>query len=400
MSHMLTEPGFYDVDADDYHADPCAEASLSNSVGKILLDACPRSAYWAHPRLNPQFRRDEETKFDRGNVAHALLLGKGKTFRVIDAADYKGGNAKMLRDAYRAAGLIPILIGHHQIAEGMAAAARIQLTDIDGGKYAFNVEFGEIELCAIARDPVGCWGRTLIDFYGSRCPDGVQRWDYKTTSGTANPAMIGARAEQMGWAFQDAFQERIITTLKPELSGRLPPTKFLVQEDAEPYLCSVVQPDAGARTLAHKKVAAAFAIWKACLDRGQWPGYSRHAVLIGVRSFVEEQWLSRELDDEMVQIAAHDPYLTQAFSHPDPYVRTFGIPIPPAEPITIAHRQTLDAHERAARAEAMADARDREAPIKPRQVRKKRGKYKPAKPDDKRKKRSEPPDGLTNLDAG
>src|SRR5580692_270517 len=72
MSMLLSEPGFWDIDAEEYHRDPCPEASLSNSIGQKLLETCPRVAWWNHPRLNPQFVEDEDTKFDRGTVAHKL----------------------------------------------------------------------------------------------------------------------------------------------------------------------------------------------------------------------------------------------------------------------------------------------------------------------------------------
>src|SRR6266571_4487729 len=95
MTHMLTEPGFYEVEADDYHADPATQPSLSNSIGQILIERCARAAWWAHPRLNPQFTEDADTKLDRGTVAHALLLGKGRSFRSIDAADYRSKAEQM-----------------------------------------------------------------------------------------------------------------------------------------------------------------------------------------------------------------------------------------------------------------------------------------------------------------
>lgn len=309
MSHMLSEPGFWEIDEADYHADPAPDPSLSQSVGKILLESCPRSAWWGHPRLNPHFTGEESTKYDRGTVAHKLLLGLGKQFRIIDAPDFRTKSAQLERDAYRQAGFTPILRDHYDVADAMVRAARLQLGEgIDGGEHAFNKMFGDFELCALAIDCTGIWTRSLIDFYGARVPSGMVCWDYKTTSGSANPAAIKGRFNQLGWAFQAAFQERIITQLKPELAGKIT-FRFLVQEDEEPYLCSVVEPDGSARTLAHKMVAAACAIWKRCLVTGHWPGYPPNSVAIGVTPGLEAGWLARELDDDLVQLAANDPYL-------------------------------------------------------------------------------------------
>jgi hypothetical protein len=363
---MLPEPGFWVIDESDYHSDPAPEPSLSNSVGQILLDECPRKAWFNHPRLNPNFRPQEATTPERGTVAHTLLLGRGAAFSVIEADDYRTKAAQMERDALRAAGRVPILHKHHEVASAMAIAARKQLKDIEGGEFAFNPEWGDLELCALSRDPVGCWTRSLIDFYGAKIPSGVVCWDYKTTAANVNPTALGAKMDD-GWAFQAAFQERVIVTLKPELAGRIK-FKFLVQENVEPYLCSVVEPTSAARTIAHKKVAAAVAIWKACLERGAWPGYARTATAIGGAAWKEAAWLSRELDDELVQLAARDPFLTQVFGTPAPYVSYNA---------------------------ALAGADTNVYTPRP-----KRGPYKPARPDDRRRKANKLPPGTTVMDAG
>ncbi len=367
----LPEPGFWEIDAPEYHDDPAPEPSLSNSIGQVLLERCPRAAWWQHPRLNPNHVREEDARMDRGTVAHTLLLGRGASFSVIEADDYRSKAAQMERDALRAAGRTPILHKHHEAASAMAIEARKQLKDIEGGVHAFNPEFGDIELCGLARDPVGCWTRTLIDFYGSKVPDGVVCWDYKTTAGTANPILLGGKMDDH-FAFQAAFQERIIVTLKPALGGRIK-WRFLVQENEPPYLCSVVEPSSAARTIAHKQVAAAVAIWKACIERNVWPGYSRSTVPIGGAVWKETAWINREINDEMVGLAAHDPFLTTAL--PVATTRERKLPDPT---LSVQIYQPRHGGKRA------------------------RGPYKPAKPDDKRRKENKPlpPGATTILDAG
>jgi hypothetical protein len=305
----ITESGFFEIDAADYHEDPCPAPSLSQSVAKKLLEQCPRAAWHAHPQLNDGFVADADTKFDRGTVAHALLLGKGREFRIIEATDYRSQKAQTLRDAYREAGLTPILMEHYATANEMAKAARDQLDhEIDEGHYAFRNEYGQIEICAVAMDKRGVWTRALIDFYGSNVPNGIVCWDYKTTSGSANPLALRFRFNDLGWAFQAAFQERIICTLKPELAGKIR-FKFFVQENEKPFLCSVVDPAPDAMILAHKQAAAAIAIWHHCLASNKWPAYPSRSVPIGALPNVEAAWLARELDDELVALAANDPYL-------------------------------------------------------------------------------------------
>lgn len=309
---MISEPGFYEIEADEYHSDPAPAPSLSQSIGKILLEQCPRAAWQAHSRLNPKFTPDEATRFDRGEVAHKLLLGQGREFRTIAAEDYKSKQAQLKRDDYRDAGFVPVLQKHYEIAQEMAAAARKQLAGIEEGQFAFDPKWGEIEVCVLTRDPVGCWTRALIDFYGAKVLSGVTCWDYKTTAGSANPLTLGPRFNQLGWAFQAAFQERIICTLKPELAGKIR-FRFFVQENEEPYLASVVEPSGAAMTLAHKMTAAAVAIWQRCIDTNNWPGYPTRSVPIGVSAFAEAAWLGRELEDELVQLAANDPFLSGVY---------------------------------------------------------------------------------------
>ena len=97
---MITAPGIYtDFPVDQYRADPCPQPSLTQSIAKVILDHSPLHAWHAHPRLNPRFVQDEEKKFDIGNTAHALLIGRGKSIAVIDADDWRTKAAKEAREA-------------------------------------------------------------------------------------------------------------------------------------------------------------------------------------------------------------------------------------------------------------------------------------------------------------
>ncbi len=146
-----------------------------------------------------------------------------------------------------------------------------------------------------------------------------------------------------------------------------------MQENEPPYLCSVVEPNSAARTIAHKQVAAATAIWHACMERNVWPGYSRTSVAIGGSAWQENAWLAREISDEMVMLAANDPFLTMVLRHD--------------------------------MAQMLAEHTKQAAPFQIYQPRKggkrRRGPYKPAGPNDKRRKENKPlPPGTTTMDAG
>src|SRR3979411_2799004 len=77
----------FDVQAADYHADPCERPSLSSSIAKILIEKTPRHAWTAHPWLNPNFVPKQDSKFDLGSAVHELMLGKGVGYTVIEATN-------------------------------------------------------------------------------------------------------------------------------------------------------------------------------------------------------------------------------------------------------------------------------------------------------------------------
>jgi len=59
----------------NYHLDKSNNPpSLSRSVAHILLTQTPYHAWLAHPRLNPDYMPDEDSKFDIGTATHAMLL--------------------------------------------------------------------------------------------------------------------------------------------------------------------------------------------------------------------------------------------------------------------------------------------------------------------------------------
>jgi hypothetical protein len=81
-------------------------------VAKILLDRSPLHAWHAHPRLNPDYRHDDDTKFDVGNIAHKLMLGRGKDIVVLEFDDWRTKAAKDAREAAAAAGKLAVLGKH------------------------------------------------------------------------------------------------------------------------------------------------------------------------------------------------------------------------------------------------------------------------------------------------
>ena len=296
---MIEEPGLWELDATDYHADPCPFPSLNNTTLGVLLDKCARAAWWQHPRLNPDFQpADKNKRLDLGTVAHELLLGKGRGFHVIDADSYRSTRAQAERDAAIAVGRTPILVDQYNTARNMVKAAREQLPEFEGGEHAFNPEFGAMEIGLFWKDPTGPWGRSLIDFYGHKLKI-TECWDYKTTDESAKPEGLGFRFANYGYEDQAAIQERGLCIVKPELAGRIR-FRYMFQETAPPYLISVVEADDAAMMCGRKDVSLGFQLWAQCLKTNNWPAYPKNIARIKYPAGAEARCLERELQHELL----------------------------------------------------------------------------------------------------
>lgn len=296
------KPGIYrDMDSATYFGDPCDEPSLSQSIAKILLDRSPLKAKHAHPRLAPPTTDDEEAeKYVKaqaiGNAAHAIMIGRGKTLEIIKANDFKGGEAKKLRDAAYEAGKTPILEKHLVIASDIVEAGIAKLARHED-RDAF--QFGAGEVALIWQEPgTDIWCRALVDWLHDdlRTVD-----DYKTSGMSMAPHIIGIRAETAGWHIQAAFIERGLDILDPAGAGRRK-FRFIAQEqDGRPYDLTTMHMDEHWLTMGRKKVAAALMLWHAAIRTNRWQGYPLQAQRPDYPTYREKQWLERELSGEFEQ---------------------------------------------------------------------------------------------------
>jgi hypothetical protein len=291
----ITEPGLYDMDPEDYHADPCPVPSLSSGIARRLLDASPRHAWTAHPRLNPEHEPTERGIFDFGSAAHRLLLGKGRDISVVEADDWRTKAAKELRDDARAAGRTPVLAKDYERAVTMVRAARPQIKAIPTLARAFGDE-GKSEV-VIAGTEAGVWYRGMADRLLIDGAD-VIMCDYKTTGASAHPAAVSRRLFDAGYDFQAGFYRRLLALIRPEAHR----FRFVLvtQENEPPFALSAVELDHASWILAEKRVRAALGLWKRCVESDDWPCYPAAIATAELPGFIESAWLDREVNDEQL----------------------------------------------------------------------------------------------------
>jgi len=259
MPHLPA--GIHEMSAEAYHADPCDTPALSNSIAKILLSQSPMHAKMAHPKLNPYYVSDEDSRFDLGSAAHALLLeGSNAKLCVIDAADWRTKAAKEQRDEARANGLLPILAKHDKALNLMVTAAK---SYIDNSELKGLFGEGKPEQTVIWQEGA-IWCKARTDWLTS---DAIIL-DYKTT-GSAAPEACIRQIVSLGYDVQDSFYRRGVQAV----TKQEPKFVFLFQEITAPYACSLVSLSNTFREIADEKVRRAIAMWQECLATNKWAGY-------------------------------------------------------------------------------------------------------------------------------
>lgn len=270
-SSPIAEPGEYKVSKEEYEADQfCAEPTLRSSTAWLLASKTPAHAFHVTPRLNPSYVREEKRHFDIGTVAHTLLLGKGNEIDVIDADDYRGKEARSLKELAYAGKRTPILRHELKEIEVMVAAIRRQLDAFADYGSLEQTPFlhNETERCIIWREDNGVMCRASLDGLSL---DGDCLSEFKTEAESADPATWQWKARRYGYVFKLAFYCRGLSKLGISHS---PTVRFFVAEKTAPYLLSMVRVDDELLAREYERVLAAIKLWGRCLNQNRWPGYS------------------------------------------------------------------------------------------------------------------------------
>lgn len=281
------EPGIYEISASEYHADPCPAPSLSSSVAWLLATKSPRHAWTAHPKLNPSWRPDDDSKFDLGTAAHAIFLeGDHDRIVVLDANDWKTKAAREARELANAEGKTALLSRHHAAVMRMVERARNFVAQSPVGR---SYALGHSERTVVWQED-GIWLRARPDRLSEHgCID------YKTTE-NASPEAFSAQIVRMGYYFQACFYMRGLAQLGAERSE----FHFLAQETSEPHECSLHALDPALREIGDAMVERTIKRWAGCLKAHRWDGYGNRVHLT-----VPPLWLMEKASgwDEMPSLS-------------------------------------------------------------------------------------------------
>jgi hypothetical protein len=274
---MVTAPGVYALDVDDYHADPAPEPSLSSSGIFTLLNGTPSKFRAKHPRLTdwPDFPEKSSAAQDLGSVIHSMLLAAGRPVLVIEGFDdWKKKAAQEQRKEAKRNGSLPVLRKlfdeASMIVERAAVALRAELGEWPAG---------ESEQTMIWRrrtnDHGMIWCRALADHLIRSRGTII---DLKTTGLPLADRDLSTNFTYQGNDFQAAHYLDGLETLFPELAGR-GEFLFAIVETEPPYDVRFADLPKGWRTLAAQAVDRASDRFAACLESGEWPSYRKRADL-------------------------------------------------------------------------------------------------------------------------
>lgn len=288
----ITEPGIYEMSAEQYHSDPCPEPSLSSSIIKLLIERSALHVWHAHPRLNPHHQPENKTEFDVGSAAHKLLLGKGAELVTVDAKNYQTNAAKEARDAAYAAGKIPLLPHHREAVERMVTMARMQLDALDMPRRPFTDGLPERVLIWREGD---VWCRAMLDWYAD---DGAFIDDLKTTT-NAEPNAFVRRLGDLGYDIQAAWYRRGAE----RLSGQVPEFRFVCVEKDLPHALSVPGLKESDLHAADEKIDLALERWAWCRAHDRWPGYPSRPVTVEMTASARFRWEDQKASEELARDA-------------------------------------------------------------------------------------------------
>jgi hypothetical protein len=283
----LDAAGMYELDSETYHKDPAPAPSLSSTLAKALLAQSPLHAWYASPRLNPDWEPVNKKTFDIGRAAHGAILGKGGDYIAIPndmlasngAASTKA--AKAFIEEARSAGMTPLKSCEVDCIGAMKDVAEDRLAAL-----GINLDPARSELAALAEIDGG-WCRAMLDNVPLAANEPI--YDLKTCESAAPDACERA-IMNYGYDVQAEHYRQVWKAA----TGEDRPFRFIFQEKSQPHELCVVELGDDSLMMARKKIARAREIWGICLRAKQWPGYPLGVHRVELQDWFHAKWLERE----------------------------------------------------------------------------------------------------------
>lgn len=253
------------VSVDEYHRDPCAVPSLSQSLAHTLITKSPAHAFAEHPRLGAAPREDTDATRD-GTILHAMLLGKGPNIEVIQFANFKKKAAQDLRDAAIEAGRVPVIEARYHELVFAADAIRTNLANCGvelNGESEVPVEWREHGF----HGDVLCRG--LLDHL--KLANGIV-YDVKKIL-SADERTCQLHAYNYGYDLQRAAYVSAVGKLVPKFEDRVDYAILFCELEA-PYAVNPFRLDPTFVEMGEQRWQRAIALWEQCTIENRWPAYS------------------------------------------------------------------------------------------------------------------------------
>lgn len=285
----VAEPGIYDLPADLYHGEPCAEPSVGAGGLHLIETECP-AIYWHHSALNPRRPAFDTAAHRFGRAAHLLLLEPKRFFEQVEILPHRfransdAGKAKM--GAARREGRMVLKMA---LFEELVAMKQAVMNHEFAGMAFLD---GLPERSIVWRDvETGVWLRCRPDFLPAAAPHIP---DYKTAD-SAQPAAFARAAYRFGYHMRAAHYLDGIEAV----TGTMPDSYFfVVQEKTPPYLVTCVTLDKQAIEWGRIENRKAVHLFADCLAADRWPGYADAVVEIGLPGWAEHELLRRDTAGE------------------------------------------------------------------------------------------------------
>ncbi|MDX2458705.1 MAG: PD-(D/E)XK nuclease-like domain-containing protein, partial [Gammaproteobacteria bacterium] len=265
----IAEPGIYDVPADLYHADPCAEPSIGAGGLHTLITDCP-ALYWHASALNPLRPAFDTKAYLFGRAAHLLLLEPQRFFAGVKILPHgfraNSDAGKAVLGAARRVGQMVLKMAEFEVLVAMKTA--VMAHDFAGMAFLD----GQPERTLVWRDTeTGVLLRCRPDFLPA---NGRHIPDYKTAA-SARPDRFVRDAYAFGYHMRAAHYLDGIAAV----TGTAPDSYFfVVQEKTPPYLVTCVTLDSAAIDWGRIQNRKAIHLFADCLAADRWPGYADEVV--------------------------------------------------------------------------------------------------------------------------